>query len=65
METEDLEWIFIESNQEIPNGLWVVRDEYDSLQVADFRKKVGKTIGHYFEFDTKVVAYAPLMIPKS
>jgi hypothetical protein len=53
-------WIPVSSNKQIPDGLWLVVDDTGELQVANFKNK-SRTIGHYFDFDTNVVAYTKLI----
>lgn len=64
MSIENLEWIEVDNYKDIPKGLWLVEDDDQNINVADFRHEKLKTIGYYFAHDVNVVRYAKLILPK-
>lgn len=64
----DGNWISVNSNNEVPTGLWLVKTKDGGLQVFDNASQHPnvKTIGHYFEFDEVVTMYwdQPLPLPE-
>ena len=60
-------WIKVNSNSEVPAGLWLVKTKVGEPHIFNngATNRKCKTIGHYFDFDEEVTMYwsHPLPLP--